>query len=762
MRLKLITCEVFDREMTAVVARSPHVVETERLSKGLHNIAAGGMRERIQAAIDAVPAGFDAVLLGYGLCNNGLAGIEARAIPLVIPRAHDCITMLLGSKERYLEYFENHPGTYFKSSGWMEHETNPEDLNPLSIAHQHGMDASFESLVAKYGEENARYLWEELVQHTRHYELLAFIEMGVEPDDRFERLSREDALRRGWSFDKVRGDLGLLQRMVDGVWSVDEFQVVPPGGRLIARYDGTILGVERMFRVELQPQGRVVEVQPGGWLRDALVETGVEFPCGGNGRCRGCRVRLLKGEIEPTPDDRRLLGTKECDDGWRLACQAKVRGDLVLDLAQWESPVLADESVFEFRARDGWGVAVDVGTTTIAAQLLDLRSGRVAGVRTALNAQARHGADLMTRIEFAVHRGGQETLVQLLRGQIRDLVQELLAEAALPVDALGEVVLVGNSVMHHFFCRWGLETLAVQPFEPASSGMGEFTAGELGWFASGAGESRRSGEVLRVRFLPVLGGFVGSDLLAGILATRMHESGKLQVLIDLGTNGEIVVGNRERLLCASTAAGPAFEAARIRQGMRAATGAIVSVKIREPEKELVCQVFGNGVARGICGSGLVDAVACGLELGWIRTDGRLVEGTQMALCPTVSLQQSDIRELQLAKGAVAAGLETLLARWGAGVEDVERVWLAGAFGNYVNRASARRIGLVPFPLDRVAAVGNSALLGAKLALFRWPEAGGEYRDLRSRVAHVSLNEDSGFMDAFVDAMAFPDAVERGD
>lgn len=244
MRLKLITCAVFDREMTAVVARARHAVEVQTLSKGLHNIPAGGMRERIQAAIDAVEAGFDAILLGYGLCNNGLVGLRARAIRLVVPRAHDCITMLLGSKERYLDYFEGHPGTYFKSSGWIEHEVNPEDLNPISIAHRNSMDASFEELVARYGEDNARYLWEELGQRPRHYAQFTFIEMGIEPDDQFERQTREEATRRGWCFEKVKGDLGLLQRFVNGEWAESEFQVVRPGHRLVARHDGTIVGAE--------------------------------------------------------------------------------------------------------------------------------------------------------------------------------------------------------------------------------------------------------------------------------------------------------------------------------------------------------------------------------------------------------------------------------------------------------------------------------------------------------------------------------------
>jgi uncharacterized 2Fe-2S/4Fe-4S cluster protein (DUF4445 family) len=245
---------------------------------------------------------------------------------------------------------------------------------------------------------------------------------------------------------------------------------------------------------------------------------------------------------------------------------------------------------------------------------------------------------------------------------------------------------------------------------------------------------------------------VGSDILAGILSTRLHESDKLVALVDLGTNGEMVVGQRGRLVCASTAAGPAFEGARIAMGMRAATGAISQVNLRDGRLE--CQVLGHVTPRGLCGSGLVDAVAAGLDAGWIRANGRFVQGEWLVLAEPVALTQGDLRELQLAKGAIAAGLRLLAQQSGARAEDITQLHLAGAFGNYISRASARRIGLLPFGPEKVTPAGNTALLGAKMALFH-PGDEGNYAALRAQIQHVSLSADPIFEEAFVEEMRFP-------
>jgi uncharacterized 2Fe-2S/4Fe-4S cluster protein (DUF4445 family) len=500
--------------------------------------------------------------------------------------------------------------------------------------------------------------------------------------------------------------------------------------------------VSNSVHIELLPLGKTLTVERGTLLQDVLFAQGVEFPCGGRGRCKGCKIKLLEGFLPVTGEEEQKLTRAEIAGGWRLACRGQATGDLKIELAQWEAAILADESVFAFRPQEGWGVAVDLGTTTIVAQLLDLRTGHVLAVQTALNSQAQHGADIMSRIEFAF-AGGLKELVRLIREQIGSMITELIASTGGGGD-LKNVVVVGNTVMHHLFCGISVEPLSHYPFETENDGLHIFPAADLGWHFSSNPP---------VRFLPCLGGFVGSDLLAGILATKLHEAEAPVALIDLGTNGEIVIGNREKILCASTAAGPAFEGARISMGMRAATGAISEVHVEQGR--LRFHVLGNVPPRGICGSGLVDVVASGLDLGLVLPAGKLAANREWMLEAPVSLTQWDIRELQLAKGAIAAGVRILVRHWGTRMEDIARVYLAGAFGNYIRRSSARRIGLIDFPAEKIQAAGNTALLGAKLALFSLDEQDGSYSELRKKIRHISLNEDPGFHEIYVEQMQFP-------
>lgn len=247
MNLKLISCEIFYREMCAAVARSPNRVDVEFLPKGLHDIGSAEMRATVQETLDKVDGdSYEAVVFGYGLCNNGLHHIESRSLPIVLPRAHDCITLFFGSKEKYLDYFQNNLGVYFKTTGWIERGKTEGDLRQLSIPHAIGMDQSYEELVEQYGEDNAQYIYETLCDTTPHYSKYAYIGMGSAPDARYGEQVRAEAEEKGWEFEWIRGDCSLIQRLIDGDWNEKDFLVVPPGWRVVAKHDEGVVAAEKI------------------------------------------------------------------------------------------------------------------------------------------------------------------------------------------------------------------------------------------------------------------------------------------------------------------------------------------------------------------------------------------------------------------------------------------------------------------------------------------------------------------------------------
>ena len=536
-------------------------------------------------------------------------------------------------------------------------------------------------------------------------------------------------------------------------------------------------------KVRLEPLAVEVDVPRGAPLISSLSDHGIEFPCGGTGLCGGCGVRVLAGSLVITNADGTAFTSEELSQGWRLACQARAQAQLVLECGQWHMDILSDPSAHSAAARPalagpsvvaekrGLGIAIDLGTTTIAAQIVDLASGNVLGVETGLNPQARFGSDVMSRIRAALAGDDLTTVVRNALGQMVSLLAHGREEQ------VAEVLLVGNTVMHHLFSARSVEPLAGVPFASPHLGVQSFQASELDWQLPAA---------CTIRFAHCLGGFVGSDILAGIIATGMANGDDLIALVDLGTNGEIAIGNRNGIVCASTAAGPAFEAGAIRMGMRAATGAISYVSLpgadhrvdskgtgfspyisstnserafapeRQPQQpqsfsggKLNVTVIGDVEPRGICGSGLVDAVTAGLHCGAILSSGRIAGGSKIfPIAGSVILYQADIRELQLAKAAIAAGFKLLLKRLGAQASNVKRIHLAGAFGNYVQIESAIRIGLIDAPPELVHAAGNTALRGAKMLL-----ATGE--PSLPIIEHVSLAGDLSFQDEFAGSMSFP-------
>jgi len=248
----MIACDIFHREMESAVATSINQVDLEFLAQGLHNEGSAKMVLALQEAVDRATATgiYEAILLGYALCGNGLVGLRARSVPLIVPRAHDCITLFFGSRARYTKYFYGNPGTYFKTSGWMERlsteASSPDccgETGQLTFGAGPGMSVNYAELVEKFGEEDAKYVMEELGGQSRNYSRVAFIEMGMEPPE-LEGIARKEAAKSGWDFEKVKGDMTLIHRLADGPWEGEDFLTVLPGARIIQKYDDSIISTE--------------------------------------------------------------------------------------------------------------------------------------------------------------------------------------------------------------------------------------------------------------------------------------------------------------------------------------------------------------------------------------------------------------------------------------------------------------------------------------------------------------------------------------
>lgn len=489
--------------------------------------------------------------------------------------------------------------------------------------------------------------------------------------------------------------------------------------------------------IRLHPLGKEIEVNNQTPLIDVLHEFGIEFPCGGKGTCGKCKIRLLEGEIKTNENHQQKIKKLGLDADWRLACFSECTGDITLEIDQFNHLILADESEFDFRPGIGFGIAVDLGTTTLVAQLIDLSTARVMAVETMINPQIRFGADLISRIQASLD-GKATEMTLLIRSAIGEMIELMLKKNNVELQ---KVVLVGNTVMQQIFSNIDVSPLAMYPFNASNIGLQTFDLAELGWTF----RLKRS-----VEFYPSIGSFVGSDILAGIVATGLHQKETYSALIDLGTNGEIVIGNKDQIVCASTAAGPAFEGANISMGMRAVTGAISSLYLNLGKIE--ASVIGNTLPKGICGSALIDAVAILRKLDLIGMFGEINSGEgHIPIAGKVSLSQKDINEFQLAKAAIAAGLTILCNKLGIQITDIHDIYIAGGFGSYINIGNMAATGMIELPEEKIHKMGNTALIGAKMFLFSDLEITDE---ILAKTTHVNLEGDPNFQDIYVDKMLF--------
>ena len=486
-------------------------------------------------------------------------------------------------------------------------------------------------------------------------------------------------------------------------------------------------------------------------------------------------VRKVYLELsEPTLDDQRsdVLRLREAltVEGHDMVAGVPVMRTLpqVLREAGFRiTAVLAGEHLVAVESGDTtgecFGVAFDVGTTTLVGTLMNLRTGMAASVLSTLNGQAPFGADVISRISHGMNgpdsiRELRDAVVSTMNG----ILATLYAETGVTPERTYEAVVVGNATMLHLLLGIDPTPLAVMPFTPAFMEPLNVVASEVGLDIHPQGF---------IQTLPALGAYVGADIVAGVLATGLVREDRLRVFVDVGTNGEIVLGNGQRALATAAPAGPAFEGSQIRCGMRATDGAIEGVTLGDIVE---LQVIGGDVrAEGLCGSGLVDAVAQLLLVGLLDHSGRMktrddvpdhplrdrlidVDGIRaFLLADGVYLTQRDIRELQFAKGSIATGIKVLMDILGVETKDLDEVLLGGSFGSYLNPESAKIIGLVP-PVDvgRIIAVGNSAGEGAKIALLSYRERQVAF-ELPSRIEYIELSGRTDFNDAFVSVLGFP-------
>lgn len=592
-------------------------------------------------------------------------------------------------------------------------------------------------------------------------------------------------------------------------------------------------------------------------LLDAARLAGVEMDatCGGRGRCRSCRVRVVAGEIPPpTLQDTFQLGHDEVHERFRLACQTKVIADCTVmamppktesgyQILSGQVDVAADgklrldpgivkrvvnaktpqsehhqtsdvdeilaclpddverllplevlrkvpsalrkdkgrltvttfrSKVIDVEAGDTtahmYGMAFDIGTTSVVGTLMDLATGEQLASVGGLNPQAQFGGDLMSRIAYAQF---DEAKLVTLRAKIltgiNDFIREACAASGVRAENIYKIVVVGNTCMHHIFLGVDVTYVGLAPYAPAVRDLLVYPAREL---------PLKAAPNAVVCMLPIVAGFVGADTMACVLATRIYESEEIRALVDIGTNGEVVMGSRGQLFACSAPAGPALEGAQIRHGMRGAIGAIERVEIGD---DVECRVIGDAPAVGICGSGLIDACAKMIDARVIDATGLLRRETSPPLKQPlqdrlvtrdsvrqfvlvwkegagrdhdITITQADIRQLQLAKSAIYSGIIMLRDVMQIGDERIEELMLCGGFGNYISIESSVKIRLLPaLPLERIIYMGNAAAIGAQMALLSETERLRAF-ELAQQIRHVALAARPEFQAIFVEGMNF--------
>lgn len=543
--------------------------------------------------------------------------------------------------------------------------------------------------------------------------------------------------------------------------------------------------------IRILPDEKSIRVEKGERLLEVLTGHGIflRSDCGGRGLCGKCLIRISEASPESVsvPEDAEalVLGERDFEAGYRLACKAKVSGDLSVEIpadsllhpevvqkGPTTLPDLIPFSVLNAKGKAGrYGLAVDLGTTTIALYICDLFSGKVVGSVSVGNPQTMFGDDVISRISMVAKNSGnlkrlQKLAVKAIEWGVTALCQSTHISAA----HINAVVVVGNSTMIHVFAGLNPSSIGVSPYAPLFVEEKTFQAGSVGLKFNPSAD---------IFMLPLISGFLGSDILAAALATELDSADTGTLLVDIGTNGEVILKSKNGLSATSCATGPAFEGATIRHGMHAVSGAIDAVKIDRKNNSVTCSVIQRNpdavcLPSGICGSGVVSAVAELYLAGLVSGDGRLdinsgstlirydktglpefelVPAEKSETRKAITLTQKDIRAVQLAKGALSAGIKMLCAK--AGLTKPKRLLVAGAFGNFIDKKDAITIGMFPaMPEEKITMVGNAAGAGAVLALLN-PEFRDRARELARTAAVLDLASLPEFQEVFLSSLSFP-------
>ncbi|MBR3354036.1 MAG: DUF4445 domain-containing protein [Oscillospiraceae bacterium] len=548
------------------------------------------------------------------------------------------------------------------------------------------------------------------------------------------------------------------------------------------------------FKIENQRQDIKCQVEAGENVLRAAQRAGIEIdaPCAGNGTCGKCRVRLISGALEMPQNPR--LPYADYEEMWRLACQSKVIGDAVVwvpatasafkeniatadlstseELERYENSIdsIFSSGLSKSTCSEGCGIAIDIGTTTVAAALLDLKTGKVLSKASRGNGQIRYGADVINRIIQQTRPGGKERLQKAVREEtIVPIMQALFRDSGKNASDVSRIVIAGNTTMEHLFIGADGDSIRLEPYVPEFLELTGIDANKAGLPVPPDSP---------VIFAPNVGSYVGGDITAGVLDTLLWDSEQMTLFIDLGTNGELVFGNNEYMLCCACSAGPAFEGGDISCGMRATTGAIDSVHIDEETLEPDYTLISGDKPLGLCGSGLIDIISELFRTGAVNSKGKFVResprirydeyggnyivafASESGTGKDIELNEGDLDNFIRAKAAIFSAIRTMLKSLAMSVDDIDRVIIAGGIGSGINIEKAISIGMLPMiPTDKYSYIGNSSLTGA-CAMLLSDEAVDKVFDIGRNMTYIELSTEPGYMDEFLAACFLPHTDHR--